>query len=483
MARSLKKNFLYQSTWQLLIILVPLITTPYLSRTLGAYQVGVFSYTYAIADYFVMFATLGMSTYGVRTIAACGDDRNERSKTFWNAYTGQFFVAAIVLLVYIGYSLTSPQGGFIIAAVWGMWVVSALLDASWLLFGVEEFKIPTIRSIVTKLAGVVVIFAFVKGPDDLWIYCAAIAGSFLINQLLIWPFVRRYVHFVKPSFSEVKRHLGPSARLFIPVIAISLYVMLDKVMLGMMSGMTQTGYFEYSEKLSKLPRALITAVGTVMLPRMTLELKRGNRDEAMGLLDNSVWAMLAMAFAVTFGIIGIAPEFAVVFLGEEFASCDVLMCILALATPLIATTNVLGRQYLLPTERDTLFTISVCVGAVVNICLNLILIPMFAATGASISTVAAEFSVLVAQVIFVRKELPLARYLKNALPFAGCGLLMCITVRASGMFFDSLWGMSVQGLLLEIVVGVVAFIVLALAWCLVSKDPHLGKVLGQVKKK
>ncbi len=469
---SIKNNYLYQATYQLLLIIVPLTTTPYLSRVLGASQVGVYSYTYSIANYFVMFATLGMSTYGVREIAACGNDRELRSKVFWEMYAVQALVSAVCIVAYVIYSFANPKGGFVVAAVWGMWVVSALLDVSWMFFGVEEFKMPTIRSIVTRLLSVVVIFGFVRGSEDLWVYCAAIAGSFLANQVLLWPFVRRYVDLVVPKPKEALRHLVPNLRLFIPVIAISFYVTLDKVMLGAMAGMIQAGFFEYSEKLSRMPMALVTAVGTVMLPRMTVELKGGNRGKALSLLEGSIWAMLMMAFAMMFGIMGIAHEFAPVFLGSEFSSCDVIMCVLALIIPVVSTTNVLGRQYLLPTGRDTLFTLSVCVGAVVNICLNLALIPAAGAMGAAISTVFAEASVLVAQVVMTSKELPLHLYFKNAIPFAICGFLMAVVIRIASIPFTAIWGVGVIALALEVCVGIVVYVVLAAGWCLVTANEH-----------
>lgn len=469
---SIKNNYLYQATYQLLLIIVPLTTTPYLSRVLGASQVGVYSYTYSIANYFVMFATLGMSTYGVREIAACGNDRELRSKVFWEMYAVQALVSAVCIVAYVIYSFANPKGGFVVAAVWGMWVVSALLDVSWMFFGVEEFKMPTIRSIVTRLLSVVVIFGFVRGSEDLWVYCAAIAGSFLANQVLLWPFVRRYVDLVVPKPKEALRHLVPNSRLFIPVIAISFYVTLDKVMLGAMAGMIQAGFFEYSEKLSRMPMALVTAVGTVMLPRMTVELKGGNRGKALSLLEGSIWAMLMMAFAMMFGIMGIAHEFAPVFLGSEFSSCDVIMCVLALIIPVVSTTNVLGRQYLLPTGRDTLFTLSVCVGAVVNICLNLALIPAAGAMGAAISTVFAEASVLVAQVVMTSKELPLHLYFKNAIPFAICGFLMAVVIRIASIPFTAIWGVGVIALALEVCVGIVVYVVLAAGWCLVTANEH-----------
>lgn len=469
---SLKKNYLYQATYQLLLIIVPLVTTPYLARVLGASQVGVYSYTYSISNYFVMFATLGMSTYGVREIAACSFDRELRSKIFWEMYVVQALVSAICIAAYTVYSCLNPKGGLVVATVWGMWVVSALFDISWLFFGVEEFKMPTIRSIVTRLLSLVLIFGFVKGPEDLWVYCAAIAGSFLANQILLWPFVCRYVDFVAPNPKSALRHLLPNLRLFIPVIAISLYVTLDKVMLGAMAGMTQAGYFEYSEKLSRMPMALVTAVGTVMLPRMTIELKCGNKRRALDLLESSIWAMLMMAFAMMFGIIGISKEFAPVFLGSEFSSCDVIMCVLASIIPIVSTTNVLGRQYLLPTGRDTLFTLSVCAGAVVNVCLNLALIPTAGAMGAAVSTVCAETSVLIAQVFMTNKELPLRLYFENAIPFAICGFLMAVVIRLVSIILTSMYGVGVIALALEVCVGIIVYTVFAVGWCLVTRNKH-----------
>jgi O-antigen/teichoic acid export membrane protein len=386
-------------------------------------------------------------------------------------------------VAYVIYAFSNPRGGAIVTLVWGMWVVSALLDISWLYFGVQEFKMPTIRSIVTKLISMFVIFAFVTTQDDLWIYCAAIAGSFLANQLLLWPFLHRYVDFQRPTFSGMCRHIVPNLRLFIPVIAISFYVTLDKIMLGLLTNMQQVGFFEYSEKLSRMPMALITAMGTVMLPRMTAELSCGHRDEALSLLESSIWAMLVMAFAMMFGILGVAHDFAPIFLGEEFANCDVLMCILALIIPVVSTTNVLGRQYLLPVNRDGLFTKSVCVGAAVNICANAVLIPLFASLGAAIATVLAEISVMLVQFAMTRRELPLFQYAKNAFPYAVMGAVMMLLIWFISRLLFGIWGQCALQLIVEILVGAIFYILMALGWCLVKKDPHLMPFLSGVASK
>ncbi len=481
MSKSVKRNFAYQAFYQVLAIIVPLITTPYLSRTLGPHGVGIYSYTFSVTNYFVMFAMLGIARYGIREIARVSGEgqREKRTRIFWGAYATQVISSLLSLLVYLLYLPTVAPEHLLPSLVWITWVASALADVSWLCFGMEEFKVPTTVSALTKVATLALVFGFVHGPDDAWVYCLALGSMYLINQLALWPLVHRYVDFRRPSWSEIRPHIKPNLVLFIPVIAISLYVSMDKVMLGAMSGMEQVGFYEYSEKLSKLPLAAITALGTVMMPRMSASLAEGKRAEALELLESSIWAMLAMAFALSFGIAGIAPEFATVFLGEGFAQCDVLMCVLAVVVPVISITNVLGEQYMLPSGKDNLFTISVCVGAVVNVALNFVLIPRLQAMGAAISTVAAELAVMVAQGVAVRGELPLGRYARNALPFAVMGAIMVVAIRAFAGWLNGLWGMTAMGLALEIVVGAVVFATLALAWVLVSKDKNFRVVFGR----
>lgn len=430
-----------------------------------------------------MFTVLGMSTYGVREIALCGNDRERRSRFFWNAYMLQFLTGGIVSAAYAIYVASGIVENTAIAAVWGMYVVSAALDVSWLLFGVEEFRIPTLRAIVVKIASVVVIFAFVKNPSDLWIYCASISGSFLINQILLWPFLKRYVDISRPTLRGILACLLPNLRLFIPVVAISLYVSFSKIMLGGLSTMAETGYFEYSDKLCRMPLALITAMGTVMLPRMTAEISAGNMQGAQILLEKSIWIMLLMAIGISFWIFSVAPEFAVVFLGEGFSESSNIMRVLTFMIPLIAITNVLGRQYLIPTCRDTIFTITVSIGAVVSVALNTILIPHFAAAGAAIATVAAELTVLIAQGVYLRCELPVCTYLKNAIPFVVCGILACLITRLLANSIDVFFGdTSVLLLLILVATFAACFAILVIAWCIATKNDYAISVLKSIRR-
>jgi O-antigen/teichoic acid export membrane protein len=476
---SIKKNFAYNSAYQILLIIAPIITTPYLSRIIGQSGNGIFTYTQSIANYFVLFAQLGISNYGVRTIAECGDDRKRRSATFWNAFAMSAIVGTVVTAAYVAYMLLFGRDRLLIYALWSMWILGSFLDVSWLMFGMQEFRIPTIRNFITKLASVIFIFAFVKGPNDVWAYVAAIAGSYLANSILIWPFVKDYVDWVRPTWAETKKHFKPNLVLFVPVIASSLYVLFDKIMLGSMAGMEQTGLYDYAEKISKMPLAVITALGSVVLPRMSEVFRAGRMEEGKKLIEQTMWFMLACAFALMFGIIGIARDFVPVFFGPGYSACVPIMSLLSVIIPLICSSNVIGVQYLLPSHRDMDYTKSLLAGAFVNISINLFSIPAAGALGAAFATVAAELAVLAYQAFCVRSELNLKRYVTGALPFViiGAGMLVLMRLVSAALGAHAA---TILGILVEFCVAAAFYIAASCAWCIATKNEAFARIFPKL---
>jgi O-antigen/teichoic acid export membrane protein len=477
----IKKNFLYNSAYQILLIIAPLITTPYLSRVIGADGNGVFTYTQSIANYFVMFATLGMSNYGVRLIAECGDDREKRSRQFSSALVLCLIICAIVTACYIAFILTCKSSQLGIWLLWIMWIIGAATDVSWLFFGMQEFRAPTIRNFFTKLASIAIIFLLVRTSDDVWAYVAAIAGSYLANSLLILPFVRRYVDPVRPTPTETLSHLKPNVMLFVPVIATSFYTVLDKIMLGSMAGMTQVGLFDYSMKISQMPMAVITALGAVVLPKMTRVIAAGDKAQARTLIKLAMWFMQACAFGLMFGVIGIAPEFVPVFFGEGYETCVPLMTVTSLIIPLICFTNVVGIQFLLPCHRDKDFTMSLLAGAAVNIVLNLVLIPRYGALGTAWASVAAETTVFTVQTFMVRNNLDIRSYLASASPYMVIAAIMAIGIRTLSYSLGNL-APTVEGLTLECFIGVAIYLAMCFAWCYLRKDSNFKQIFPRIAR-
>ncbi len=446
-------NLIYNSAYQLLIILVPLVTIPYLSRVLGASAVGEYSFTQSVTNYFVLFGVLGLARYGSRAIAAVSDDRAQLSKTFAALLRIQHIATGISILCYVLLILLCDPASRLIFLIWGIWVVSDLLDISWFFFGIENFKITAIRSSVIKIATLAAIFLLVRSPDDLWIYCMITAGGYFISAAVLWPLLPRYVDRCKASWALVRQHILPCLGLFLPTVATSLYTILDKVILGLLAPMDQLGYFEYAEKLSRVPLALITALGTVMLPRMSNALAHDDKRQADRYLSGTIQLATVVALAFAFGISAVSPEFVPLFFGEAYEPAIPLMMLLSAIIPIVAWSNVTGVQYLLPHFRDRAFTLSVCVGAAVNITVNLLLIPSFQAMGAVIATISAELSVLIVQLAFIRDRGFIKAGVKTLLPFMVAGLLMFTIVRiVSGAMPE-----GIVGLLIEIFIGMAVY--------------------------
>lgn len=398
-------------------IIVPLVTMPVVSRALGSENLGVYSYTYAIAQYGTYFILLGLNQYGNREIAKVRSDKDKLSQTFWSIYFGQLFVGVLVTCLYAAYStnLTGVQG--VCTVIWLVWLLAEVADITWLFSGLEEFRLLSIRNTIIRIVSVVAIVLLVQTADDLWIYCIVQATAFAVNAVVLWIMVRGRIKFYRPSYKNVLRHIKPSLILFAPVIAISCYTHLNSILLGNLSDMHQVAFYDMSNKITIIPLALIQSLGTVLLPRMSNTLAKGDEQRALQYLNNSIWLSLALAFGLLFGIAGVSKDFVPIFFGAGFEACEVLMPLLALIIVPCAISSALGNQWLIPHERDGLYLKSVLFGAVANVVLCIALIPSYGAIGAVVATITAEIVVSCIQMVCVRRELPLAQIAKGSLPF------------------------------------------------------------------
>ena len=426
---SVKKNFSYNIIYQLLTLIMPIITAPYVSRVLGAEGQGIFSYTYSIAQYFILFAMLGVSNYGNRTIAKNRDNKEKISKEFWCLYALQAITTLISSTIYICYVFLFESEYKIYALIQLIYIASAFLDINWFFFGMEKFKLTVTRNIIIKILSVCSIFVFVKEPNDLWKYALIMVGATFISQLTLWPFLKKEIFFVRPRWKDIKKHIKPNLILFIPVIAVSIYKIMDKIMIGMMSTIENVGYYENAEKIINIPLSFITALGTVMLPRMSNLVTKGKKEEINRYINKSMEFVMFMSIPLALGMIAVGATFAPIFFGEEFLMSGYVIQTLAITIIFISWANVIRTQYLIPNERDNIYIQSVCLGALVNVIINSLLIPRYGAVGAAIGTIFAEFSVMFYQTFFVRKELQIKEHLLCFIKFFIKGIIMYVIVK------------------------------------------------------
>lgn len=469
---NLKKNMAYQTFYQILNTCLPLITSPYLARTLGATQQGVFSYNQSIVNYFTMICLLGVTNYGTRTIAACGADKEKRSETFWNIYIFQFVVSLICCITYSVYICLICQENRIIAWILILYIFSSLMDINWLFFGVEKFEITVRRSTIVKIISVVLVLFLVKGAEDLWIYAAIMGGSAFISNFLLWWFIPQVVDvssIKQIRWSAVKTHIKPNLVLFIPLLAMSVYHNMDKTMLGMFSTYEQTGYYYNADKVINIPIGIITGTGTVLLPRMTALFKSNKTEEFAGYFTKTVELLAVLAIAMTFGISAIANEFVPIFFGDGFEPCINLIVLLS-PVLLVKTLSYSARmEYLVPCQKDKVYIYSVFAGAVVNLIVNFSLIPRFGAIGAVIGTIVAETVACIWQYRYIKKEIPILKLFGRLLIYVVFGALMFVTVRGCAGLLDG----SSLSVIIEIVVGVIVFCCFCLVYWKVTNSEFL----------
>ena len=461
---SIKANFMYQMAYQILLIILPFVTSPYIARVIGAAGLGDYSFSYSIAYYFVLFANLGIQNYGNRTIAQCKEDENKLSYTFSNLVATHFLASGVSITIYFIYICTFASN-IILALIQSFIIFGAFFDISWFYFGIEKFKLISIRSTIIKILTVLLVFAFVKTSNDLWKYCLIMAlGTFLGNALLWFP-LHNYVTLKKPSWHDMYSHFKPMFILFIPAIAVSLYKYMDKIMIGWLSTNTQLGFYENADKAINIPITIISSFGTVMLPRMSHLIIKKDWTQMSANIKKSMQFVMWMAIAFTFGIIGIAVDFATIFWGYEFTSSGYLMMGLATTIPFISFANVIRTQLLIPFKRDKEYIISVFIGAIINLLINSALIPIYGAYGATIGTIVAEVSVCIIQCEFVQKEINTFNYLKDCFYFSIFGIAMLFIICSVRQFLSN----TIFNLFAIVLLGASIYCALSLLYFKINK--------------
>ncbi|QAA21562.1 flippase [Sporolactobacillus terrae] len=452
---SVAKNYIYNVIYQIFIILVPLITVPYISRTLGSNGIGTYAYTNSVIQYFVLLGTIGVAIYGNRAIAYDRENKEDLSRTFWGIFLMKLITTLCSYGVFIIFLLMVSEYKTIFF-LQSIYILSAALDISWLYMGLEDFKKTVVRNIIVKLIGVLSIFIFVKTGTDLWKYVLILGSSELFGQLTMWMYLPRTVNKIKLKWEDIKIHFLPSLSLFIPQIAIQIYLVLNKTMLGFLSNVNEVGYFDNADKIVKLVLAIVTSMGIVMLPRISSTFAKGEKNKVQQYIYKSFEFASYLSIPMMFGIAGIAHEFTPWFFGMEFEKTGTLIWIISPIIVFIAWSNVLGQQYLISVGRTTGYTISVISGALVNFILNLSLIGRFHSIGAAIATLVAEFIVTGVQLIYIHKNLEIRRLFCSTWKFLIAGFIMYGVTRTIGVQL----GISAITTFIQIFSGMIVYIIL-----------------------
>lgn len=456
---NIKNNLFLNILNQILLIIVPLILTPYLSRSLGAEQLGVYAYSYNISYYFSLFIMLGLNNYGNRCVARIKNNQIALCKTAFSIYGIQLFMGLIVLLFYVLFIYTSSKQ-LVLGKIMTIVLIATMMDISWFYNGMEMFSLMVKRNLIIKFLNIILIFLFVKTSKDLNIYSFIMCSSLFIGNLFLLLCAKDCIFRHKVKLRDILLHFKPNLVLFLPVIAISIYNIMDKIILGYLSDYIEVGFYDSSEKIMNLPKSAITALGIVMLPRITSLIVDNNMSVMKKYIQRSIIFSFAISSVCALGIMSVADEFVPLYYGEGFEKCVVLYKILLPCTVFEAIASVLRTQYLLPYNLDKQYVISVFAGAIINLVLDFTLIPKYGSIGASIGTLFAEIAVFAYQFHVVRKQMPITRPFIEGVVFFVFGIFMYMILQNISLLYNS----TLFTFFAKIFIGTLIYGVLALLY-------------------
>lgn len=422
------KNYAYNLSYQLLVIILPIITTPYVTRIFSSDDLGTYGYFSSIVTYFILLATLGVANYGTKVISG---HRKDIDKNFWGIYSLQLGATIFSIFLYCVLYIFLQFMHNPVALILGLSLLSKGLDISWLFQGLEDFRKITVRNITVKLVGVIAIFLFIKSANDLHLYVFLLTIFELLGQLSMWLPAREFIG--KPHFDweYAKQHLRPIILLFLPQIAISLYVTLDRTMLGALASTKDVGIYDQALKLVNILLTLVTSLGSVMLPRVSNLLSLGDHKAINKMHEMSFLIYNLVIFPIMAGMLIVNDDFVNFFLGQDFQEARYAIAIMIFRMFFIGWTNIMGIQILIPHNKNKEFMLSTTIPAIVSVGVNLLLLPKLGYIGAAIVSVLTEVLVWLIQLFYTRsylREVPILGSLIKIIISSGVmyGILLSI---------------------------------------------------------
>lgn len=469
------KNYIYNLSYQILLVIAPLITSPYISRVLQPAGIGIYSYTITIASAFALFAAMGVNTYGQREIAYRQGRIKEQSIVFWELFLTRIITTVIIGLVYIGFSFYYKDYTIYLLQQAPI-VFATLLDISWFFQGIENFKITAIRNIIIKILTIVLIFTFVRTESDVSKYILINSVSLFVSCGIFFFSLKKYL--VPTDFKKIniRKHLRGTIEFFIPLIAIQLYSQLDKIMLGAItSNSNQSGYYEQARKMVYIFLMVIISINTVMYPRIANLYVCKFKNEIIELYKITFKLILMMVTPIAIGLYFVSENFVIWFFGVDYMPVAILMKLSAFLLIFMAIGNFVGMQYLSPTGKQNQMTVIYLISATLNIFLNLLMISWQQSLGAIIASIIAEAFAGIAQMWLLQRSEYRFNFTKGLWKYICAGIIMAI-----GLFVVQ--RMSPYTGMIQTIIEVISAIMIYMIILIVEKEDNVKLVMNKIKQ-
>ena len=469
----LKKNYLYTLIRVFSSFLFPLITFPYVFRVLGPDKIGLVEYMMSIAQYGALIAMLGTSTYAIREIGKIKDNPAILKKTFSEIFFLRIFNSLIIGLILFALLKYLKVSSYLLQVTL-LYMILQIGVVDWLFQGIENVKSITIRILISKSLVLILIFLFVKTEDDYLLYILFMAIDASASLIYGIFYVAKNIGFTFYNL-EFKKHIKPLLFLFAVQFSISVYTLVDKIMLGAISSNAEVGYYSTALKIVSMLQSIIASLRFVVLPRLSYYIKNENFKDFKVLVNKTLNFILFISMPLVFGLYIISEESILLFAGDQFANSIILTKILAVTILLTSFGNLYGTQILVSIDREKEFSIVVFSGAALNILLNIILIPEYSSLGASIATILTEILVAAGCTYFAY------RYCK-VLPLPKLKTVLTYFIVAS--FFLVIGQIKMyEGLIFTFLIKVLLSMILYFGALYMLKDRFFMELLQMARKK
>lgn len=474
--KSLKINALLNTLRSVLNIIFPLITFPYVSRILGADNLGIYNFSSSFVSYFILIAGLGINTYAIREGAKYRDNREEISNFSSEVFSINMLstLIAYILLITILLLFKNLQDYTICIIIFSIQIFFSTIGTEWIYIIYEDYSYITLRSIVFKIISMFLLFVFVKNREDCLAYSAITVFSSVGSNILNYVHVKRFLQLNLTLKMKLKRHLKPIMILFVSGIAIQVYVSSDITILGIMKGAHTVGIYSVSSKIYSILKMLLSAALVVYIPRLSMLFGKKQYKKYNTLASSVLNISLMLIFPISVGLILVSKEIVILLAGIDFIKSVSSLQLLSLA--IIPT--IFGWFYtdcvLIPAKKEKIVMIANLISAVVNIILTIILIPYFSENAAAFTTVVAEVINMLIVVFYGIQVITIDYFRKNLLTvlvgtFGVIGICMAVDM----LQFTFIYGLIVK-ILLSILIYFIILLLLKNRYCISTFEKILG---------
>ncbi len=468
------KNYIYNIAYNLVALVVPLLTAPYLARTLGADMLGIFAYINSATSIICTVSMLGTYTFGNRQVAYTRDDKQLMSQEFSNIMGLRILLGVAGSIAFFVFGLLSEYRVYFL--VYYIYYLGFVLDCSWLFVGVEDMKVCTIKNTAAKVGSAVCIFLFVKTEKNLFLYTLILALATFIANVSVYTQIRKYVDICKAQWKSILPNLKTAFQLCLPTLVATIYLQVDKLMIRWITGNTyEITYYDQAEKVIMIPLAFITVLSSVMMPRIANEFHNGKNEQVKHLITKACSYSMMMACPLMFGMVGIAGNFIPWYLGKAYMPVAYAVMVLA---PYIITNTLLGisgNQYFMATDQVSILLKSNLIGMVANVITNAILIPQMGYLGAAIATVLSQCLMTIFQYYHMNRQFPIISTVIKQGKYLVYGGIMLMAVMLCGKINLSPFMITAM----QIVVGMVTYFLILI----IARDKQIQEIFSRVRKR